>query len=146
MNWNSRRPTIGASSTPANPASIVPAIHAVAVTASVFTPAIDALTGWSTDIRVASPTACSGAGARSPPRSRSALTMTANWLVFSHVPNTFTKLLSTGLSTRPCGSTTSMRTNGKMIRTSAGMATQRPTVATSRTVGERWVSRRNSAP
>ena len=36
----SSRPRIGASSTPANPASIMPTIHEPAVTASVFTPAI----------------------------------------------------------------------------------------------------------
>ena len=48
VNWFSSRPRIGASSTPAKPASITPTIHEPAVTASVFTPAMSAFRGWST--------------------------------------------------------------------------------------------------
>ena len=46
---------MGASKMPAVAASIVPIIHDTAVEPSVFTPAIDALRGWSTVARIARP-------------------------------------------------------------------------------------------
>ncbi len=79
VNWNSSSPTIGDSSTPANPASITPTIHEPAVTASVFTPAIPALRGWSTVMRVARPSDVNRRMSVATIAIPAALRMTTNW-------------------------------------------------------------------
>src|SRR6478672_1820660 len=79
VNWNSCRPTIGDNRTPANPASITPTIQLPAVTASVLTPAIPAFRGWSTVMRVASPTDVNRSTTVATTAMATALMMTANW-------------------------------------------------------------------
>jgi hypothetical protein len=58
---------------------MTPAIHDPAVTASVFTPAISALRGWSTVTRVASPSGVNRRISDVPTAITTALTITANW-------------------------------------------------------------------
>ncbi len=60
----------------------MPTIHEPAVTASVFTPAISALRGWSTVIRVAKPIGVYRSTSDVPTMITTALTITATWLVF----------------------------------------------------------------
>ena len=79
VNWFSSRLRIGARRTPANPASITPTIHEPAVTASVFTPAMPALRGWSTVMRVASPNEVKRSTSVATTAMTSALTITTNW-------------------------------------------------------------------
>jgi hypothetical protein len=55
------------------------------------------------------------------------------------------KFGSAGERISPSGWKMSSPEKGNRIRTNAGSATQRPTVETSRTVGDAWVRRRNSA-
>ncbi len=57
------------------------------------------------------------------------------------MPNTLTNSGSDGFFTKPSGWKISPSvTNVKMIFTMAGNATHKPTVETSRTVGDAWVS------
>ncbi len=143
VNWNSCRPTMGESSTPANPASITPTIHDPAVTISVFTPAMAALRGWSTVMRVASPIDVRRSTNVATSAITAALTITTNWFSFTQVPKIRRKFVSAGLDTSPSGLKISVVAAVKRMRVIAGSATHRPTVDTRRTVGVAWVSRRN---
>ena len=61
----------------------MPTIHEPAVTASVFTPAIPALRGWSTVIRVASPSDVKRRTSVATTAITTALTITTNWFSFT---------------------------------------------------------------
>ena len=70
---------MGDNRTPAKPASITPTIHEPAVTASVFTPAMPELRGWSTVMRVASPIEVYRSTRVATMAMANALRITTNW-------------------------------------------------------------------
>ncbi len=141
VNWMMVNPRSAPRSTPAAPARVVPIIQDTAVTNPVFTPLAPAIARESTAARTESPYGVARNSTTRTTAMSNAANTTATWFESTCTP---TIVYSCAGDQSMLGCRTDEAVLGYKIAASAGSATDRPMVETSRTEGGVSLKRLNS--